>query len=356
VNHLAIDLGGRESQVCIRQPDGAILEEYKHPTRKLDELLRRCGPSRVILETSAEAFRIADAAVACGHEVRVVPSTLARTLGIGSRGVKNDKKDAQVLSAASCRIDLPSVHIPSAAARELKSVCGSREILVETRTKLVNNVRGWMRTQLWRIRGGATSSFPDRVRAHAQTQTSSVPPHIERMLGMIEAVSVQITAADRQVHQTAQAHRVCPRLMTVPGVGPVTAVRFVAAIDRIERFDSAHHVQSYLGLTPGENSSSMRLRMTSITKAGPAALRWTLVQAAWSTWRTRPDDPMVQWARQIAERRGRSIAIVALARKLAGLMFALWRDQTTYRPAQAAHSPHPRPTHPPHPHPTEAPR
>jgi transposase len=331
MRHVAIDLGGRESQVCVRESNGTILDERKYPTRKLEALMRSWDPSRVIVETSAEAFRIADAALAAGHEVRVVPATLVKTLGVGSRGVKNDEKDARVLSEVSCRIDLPSVHIPSELARELRSVSGSREILIETRTKLINNVRGWMRTQLWRIRSGGTSSFPARVRAHAELLTQPLPPHVQRPLLVLDHLELQIRQADRELARFAREHPVCRRLMTVPGVGPVTAVRFLAALDRHERFANAHAVASYLGLTPGQHSSSERERRTGITKAGPTAMRWCLVQAAWAAWRRRPNEPMVRWALQIAARRGTHIAIVALARKLAGILFAIWRDGTTYR-------------------------
>jgi transposase len=78
------------------------------------------------------------------------------------------------------------------------------------------------------------------------------------------------------------------------------------------------------------NSSSERARRTGITKAGPTRLRWALVQAAWNFRRTRQDDPAVLWSRGIEQKRGRRIAIVALARKLAGILYALWRDGTTY--------------------------
>ena len=130
MNHAAIDLGGKESQICIRQPDGTIIEERKVPTRKLTELVATWAPSRVVMETSAEAFRIADAAIAAGHQVRVVPGTLVRLLGVGERGIKNDQRDAQQLSKASWQTDVPSVHIPSQPARELKSICGARDVLV----------------------------------------------------------------------------------------------------------------------------------------------------------------------------------------------------------------------------------
>jgi transposase len=336
VKHVAIDLGGRESQICIREADGTIVEEKRCPTKKLEKLMTSWEPSRVIVETSAEAFQIADAAKAAGHQVRVVPATLVRTLGVGARGVKTDQRDAQTLSEVSCRIDLPSVHIPSTRSRELKSLCGSREILVESRTKYINNVRGWLRTQLWRVRTGATSSFPDRVRGHATTTQQALPDHVERQLRVIEVVNLELKAADAQLKQIAVEHPVCQKLMTVPGVGPVTAVRFLAALDEVSRFPNAHTLQSYLGLTPGENSSSERQLRTGITKAGPGPLRRSLVQAAVSAIRTQPDEPMVIWASQIAARRGKFIAVVALARKIAGILFALWRDGTTYRSARSA--------------------
>jgi transposase len=335
VNHAAIDLGARESQICVRRADGTIVEEGKRPTQKLGALLRQWEPSRIIVETSAEAFRIADAALDCGHQVRVVPATLVKTLGVGSRGVKNDQKDARVLSEVSCRIDLPSVHIPSAESRTLKSMCGARDVLVATRTRVINNVRGWLRTQLWRLRTGATSSFPDRVRAQAKASNVALPLHILSELRVIEMLNAELKEADAQLRQIAKTHPVCRRLMTVPGVGPVTAVRFLAAIDRCERFSNAHAVEAYLGLTPGERSSSERERTTGITKAGPSSVRWMLVQAAWTAWR-RPDEPMVTWAHKIAERRGKNVAIVALARKMAGILYALWRDGTTYRAAKGA--------------------
>lgn len=334
--HAAIDLGGRESQVCIRRSDGSIVEEKKHPTRKLIQLVGSWEHSRVILETSAEAFKIADAARAAGHEVRVVPATMVRLLGVGDRGVKNDQRDAQQLSLASWRTDLPSVHIPSKEARELRSMCGARDALVETRTKLINNIRGWLRTQLWRIRSGAAMTFADRVRGHASMLQLELPEHVDRQLRTLSFVNEEVKAADKQMRKLASQHPVARRLMTVPGVGPVTAMRFIAAIDDHSRFSSAHRVESYLGLTPGEDSSSERERRTGISKAGPAALRRCLVQAAWAAMFTRTAHPITQWAQRIADRRGRPIAVTALARKLSGILFALWRDGTSYEPRRGA--------------------
>lgn len=332
MQHIAIDLGSRESQVCIRACDGRILEEKRYRTRRLAGLLFQQPRSRVIVEACTEAFAVADEALRADHEVRVVPATLVRALGVGSRGIKTDQRDARTLSEASCRIDLPSIHIPSTRSREIKSLCSMRENLVQCRTKLVNGVRAWGRPRLGVLRRGSPSSLPTRLRAKALDQVEGIPDYVERQLVAIEALTEQIRAANMELKNLALQDDVAVRLMTVPGVGPVTALRFIASLDEFGRFGSASYVQSYLGLTPGEHSSGDRQRRTSITKAGSTRTRWVLIQAAWSFYRTAPSDPAILWTKAIAERRGVRIAITALARKLAGILWAMWRDGTTYAP------------------------
>lgn len=340
MEHVAIDLGGRESQICVRSRSGAIVEERRCATASLGAYLRRRPQSRVILETCAEGFAVADQALALGHEVRVVPGTLVRSLGVGARGVKTDQRDARILSEVSSRVDLPTVHIPTQRSRELKTMCGMREALVQARTKLINTVRGWMRANATRVRRGGADTFGARVRAHFGAE---LPGYVDRQVGTIENLTREICEADRRVTQCAKQDALCRRLMTVPGVGPVTALRFVSAIDEITRFPNAHAVQAYIGLVPGECSSSDRKRRTSITKAGSPRLRWSLIQAAWAARRcaARNLDPMVLWSQQVELRRGKRIAIVALARKIAGILYAMWRDGSTYEPVRSLEDRHP---------------
>jgi transposase len=234
---------------------------------------------------------------------------------------------------------LPSVHIPAMASRERKTACGLREVLIGSRTKMINAVRGWLRSSgLGPMVRGTVELFPTRVRAHVKSREGTVPAAIERVLVMLEKINEEIEAADQELEAAAKIDPVCVRLMSVPGVGPLTAVRFVAAIDDVSRFDRASAVQSYLGLVPGENSSSDRRRLTGITKAGAPRVRWVLIQAAWSAWRWRKSDPMVRWALEVEKRRGRKVAIVALARKIAGILYAIWRDgeQSAYDPTRGA--------------------
>lgn len=332
MQHIAIDLGSKESQICVRAEQGEILHEGKVPTHSLDRYLKRQTHSRVILESCAEAFRIADIALSYQHQVRVVPATLVRSLGVGARRIKTDRRDAQVLSEASCRIDLPSVHIPTDLARQRRSMCGAREELVALRTSLICCVSGWARTQLLKIRSGDPATFSQRVLTAAVTMPDGIPDYIERLLTVVQTLNQQIVIADKELEKLAEQDPICQRLMSIPGVGPVTSMRFAAAIDDVARFPNAHAVQAFLGLTPGENSSSTRQQRTGITKAGPAPVRRTLMQAAWNIRRLRPTDPISLWAMEIEKRRGKFVATVAVARKLAGILFALWRDGSHYEP------------------------
>jgi transposase len=336
MDHVAIDLGSRKSQICVRSGDGQIVDERRWETWELQRYLAERPKSRVVVETCAEAFGVAEAARQLGHEVRVVPATLVRTLGVGARRTKTDQRDARVLSEVSCRIDLPTVHIPKAESRERKTMCGMRDALVGARTKVINTVRGWLRGQGGRLGPGSRATFTRRVRAVYAGQTSS---YVERQLQVVEALTIQIAEADQEVECWAEGDETCQRLMTVPGVGPLTAIRFVAALDDVGRFKTAHQVESYLGLVPGESSSSERQQRLSITKAGPSALRWVLVQAAWAL-RTRcrkPEAiPLQLWAHRVEQRRGKRTATIALARKLAGILYAIWRDGSVYDGSRSA--------------------
>jgi transposase len=337
VEHIAIDLGGRESQICVRNDQGEILEERRHPTAGLGRYLAKRAPGgRVLLETSSEAFAIADVARECGHQVRVVPASLVRALGVGERKLKNDQRDARKLSEMDCRMDVPSVHIPSAERRDQQARVTARQGLVEARTKLINIVRSYFRTS-GRSQVKATSkTLAKNVREKLVQQPEGIPDYIEQVLCVVESLNEQIDQADAALKELADTDPACKRLQTMPGVGPVTSVCFATSIDEVDRFESASKLTSYLGLTPGENTSGFKTKRTGMTKSGSSRTRWALVQAAWTMVRTRPNDPLVLWFQRIAGRRGKKIAIVALARKMAGILYAMWRDKQPYDPRKAA--------------------
>jgi Transposase IS116/IS110/IS902 family len=131
----------------------------------------------------------------------------------------------------------------------------------------------------------------------------------------------QLTYSDEPIERVAAHDERVQRLRTVPNVGPVTAAAFVATIDDVQRFSHAHQLEAYLGLVPREDSSGDTQRRGPITKAGSGRTRWLLIQAAVSMLRRRPPEAKAlrTWALRIAARRGKPIAVVALARRLPGI-------------------------------------
>src|SRR3569833_663762 len=240
LQHLAIDLGGKESQICVRDAKEKILEERRRLTMRLGEYLAKQPPSRVILETSAEAFAVADLARHAGHDVRVVPATLAPRLGIGARGIKTDRRDAQVLSEASCRVELRPVHIPSEQARAWRTLCNSRDALVSSRTKLANTVKSQLRCRLVLTHKRRSGATPEQIRTLWTELAGSVPPRVDRQLLVIEMLDAQIAEADKEIRQLVKPNETCLRLKTTPKNKPQTAKRFVATLDDVKRFATAH--------------------------------------------------------------------------------------------------------------------
>lgn len=288
----------------------------------------------MLVESSAEAFQVALWAREHGHDPRVVPSSLVRALGVGERGMKNDQRDARKLSEMDCRMQVPCVHIPSARSRDRQAQVTARLALVQVRTKLVNTMRSFLRMMALPPLRATPNTLAKKLRLLLVNTPQGLPDYVERLLVTIEGLNERIKEADDGLEQIAQQDPVCRLLQTMPGVGPVTAVCFVTGIDDVQRFESAHKVTSYLGLTPGENTTGFKTKRTGLTKAGSSRVRWTLNQAAWTMVRSRPNDPVVQWFQQLAGRRGKKIAIAALARKMASILYAMWRDQAPYNPAK----------------------
>ncbi len=210
-----------------------------------------------------------------------------------------------------------------------------RDALVRTRTRYISLIRALLRQHGYRVPSGSAEAFFHRVLALALPGRllSTIAP----LLAVMRHLNTQLTYSDAVIERvTAHDERV-QRLRTVPSVGPVTAAAFVATIDDVQRFRHAHQVEAYLGLVPRELSSGETQRRGHITKAGHARMRWLLIQAAVSILRRRPPqaEALRLWALHIAARRGKHVAVVALARRLAGILYALLRDGSVFDPPRS---------------------
>ena len=232
----------------------------------------------------------------------------------------------------------------SAEQRQVRRQLRVRDLLVRARGRTISLIRALVRSEGLRVRAGDADRFGTYV------QELTLPAELETALRPLLVLWAQLTehlaVADAAVVETAATNPVVQRLTTAPGVGPLIATAFVATLDEAGRFGGAHQVESYLGLVPSEHSSAARRRRGHITKAGNPRMRWLLVQAAWAALRSRRAEGagLRAWAEQLAKRRGRRIATVALARRLAGILFAMWRDQTPFEARHAAAAPAGTPT------------
>ena len=152
------------------------------------------------------------------------------------------------------------------------------------------------------------------------------------MMRVMANLNEEIGTSNRQLASQSKLDERVERLMSAPGIGVMTATSFVASVDRVERFESAHQLESYLGLVPREWSSAEKQQRGAITKQGNGRMRWLLVEAAWSILQNDDTDgaPLRTWAERIVARRGKRVAVVALARRLAGILYAMWRDGKEY--------------------------
>ena len=214
--------------------------------------------------------------------------------------------------------------------RDVRATLAVREALVRTRVRYLSLIRAVLRREGIAVPSGSAATFLrrlERVTIPAAQHAASAP-----LQALLPPLTAAIAAADQQIAQTRAANPVAQRLSTVPGVGPVTAVAFIATLDTVNRFAHAGQVATYLGLVPREYSSGEHQRRGAVTKAGNRRMRWLLVQAAWGVWRDRsPASATLRaWAQALATRRGKRVAAVALARRLAGILDALWRDGTEF--------------------------
>lgn len=331
---VALDLGVKETSFCEVSRGLVIARRTVTELRELEDVL---GPTseraRVAIEACREAWHVHDVLASWGHDVVLVDTTRTKQVGIRHHGRKTDRIDAELLARAVEQGGIPIAHVLSPARRELRDVLGVRRALVETRAQYITTIRGLARSRGLRIGTCAPEYFlPALEKARLSKEVQEV---IEPLAATLQRIGVELARTDARLEALAKTEPTIERLTTAPSVGIVVAAAFVSVIDEARRFDGAHQVESYLGLVPREATTGGKRKLGSITKQGNAYMRQLLVQSASSLLRVGDaNDPLRRWGRGLVDRRGRKIAVVALARRLAGILWAMWRKGTVYEPSR----------------------
>lgn len=330
---VALDLGAKK--ICFSEARGGSIV-HRATVRSVAELLPLLGPetepARVAIEACREAWAVHAQLSGWGKDVCLVDTTRSRQIGIGHHGRKTDRLDADRLALALEQGRLPAAHLLSPERQEMRHHLGVRRMLVESRAQAVTTVRGIVRAQGERVPSCDVEVFVRTARKASLSEATRML--IGPAVAVIETLDAQLAVVERKLEQLCAREPVVQQLCTAPGVSLIVATGFVSVIDEAQRFTHAHQVESYLGLVPSEDTTGGKQRLGRITKAGNPYVRSLLVQAAWCVLRQRnPNDPLKQWGEAIAARRGKRIAVIAVARRLAGVLWAMWRKNTVYDPA-----------------------
>jgi transposase len=310
-----------------------------------------CGQRRLEHRGEAEQFyrSLAGQAVRVGMETGGSSRWFERLLGelgqelwIGdaakiraaeTRKQKTDARDAEHLRQLLCsgQFEKMRIWIPPAENRDLRQLLWHRHRLVQMRTRVKNQLRSLATSEGMERKPGLWSQAGQK-----QFQALELAPWAQRRrqdnLELLSELLHRTDPLDQEAAQQAAQHPEAVRLMTHPGVGPITALAFVLVIGDPARFPNSKKLASYLGLIPREDSSGGKQRLGHISKQGNALLRGLLVVAV------RHEAHWKRDYRRLAMRKNRSIAAVAVARKLAVRLWWMWRRGVDYAQLSASGS------------------
>ena len=339
VQTLGIDLGDRKSSCCLVSASGEVLQEciVRTTRESLSSLFASKQPCRVVLEACGHVHWVSRLASDAGHEVIVANPRELRLISQGGR--KNDRNDARTLARLG-RLDvelLRPIKLRGEDCRASRSVLHGRDLLVRTRAKLVNFVRGQVKSFGGRVPSCSTPAFTRKAVGHVP---EAIQAAVTPVLELLEQLERKIRGFDREVERLCEdRHPETAVLRQVSGVGPILALAYVATIEDPARFTSSRTVGNYVGLAPGQYASGAKTPQLRISKMGDRFLRRLLVNAA--AYMLGPfgqDSDLRRYGGRIARggsQRDKARARIAVARKLACVLHHLWRTGSVWNPDHA---------------------
>lgn len=336
---VGLDVSKKETSICVCNVAGdalAAASVVTDPDVISKTLERFTGAMRcVVLETGRMANWLYSELSDRGLPMVCIDARQAHAV-LSQMHNKTDANDAAMLAELARTGFYKKVEVKSRVAQERRALLKAREIALKSRVNIENTIRGLL------------ASFGLRLPKHLQTYEQRVHALLEDkevlasiiipLLELRTAALRQAAALSKEMTKHAKEDDACQRLMTIPGVGPVSAVIYVATIDDPNRFAKSRSVGAYLGLTSRRYQSGDIDFGGRISKRGDAMLRSTLYEAASSLLnRVKPGkgSALQSWARALKARTSHKKAVVALARKLAVLMHAIWKNGTTFEMKEA---------------------
>jgi transposase len=286
--------------------------------------------TEVVLEACGGSHHWARVLGQLGHRVRLIPPQYVKPF---VKRAKNDRNDAEAISEAASRPSMRSVAVKTVDQQADGIILKHREMLVGQRTQAINALRGHA-AEFGVVAAKGTSNVAALLTA--LTADATIPATARamfvQMAAHIETLDQRVAAVDAELAALHKANPLSQLLAEIPGVGPLTAITMALTVEAAN-FASARHFAAWLGLTPKEHSTGGKQRMGKISKAGNERLRQLLVVGAMAVIRfAKPGSKSASaWLLQLLERKPRKLCAVALANKMARIIWAMMARGEAYR-------------------------
>ena len=333
---IAVDLAKNVFEIAVSRQPGKVAERHRLSRARFLRFFAERKPAVVLLEATGSAHYWGRELGQLGHQPVLLPPRPVQRYRDGN---KSDRTDTKALLEASRNEAIKPVPLKSVAQQTLTSLHRLRSAWMATRTARINNLRGLLRELGFVIPLGAKKVLPT-IRALITDADSAIPQALRPLLTEaceeIDQLERRVRGAERQLKALAKGIPAIGYLRSIPGVGLLTASALVAFVGDVRRFPTARHFASYLGLTPKERSSGDQRRLGRISKRGDTYLRMLLTHGARAVLRaahvSKCPTRLHAWALAVQRRRNHNVAAIALANKLARIVWAVWRQE---RPFQA---------------------
>jgi transposase len=338
VSTIGVDLAKSVFQVHGADASGAVLFRKKLRRNQVLAFFAAQPPCTVAMEACGSAHHWAREIGRLGHTVRLIPPAYVKPF---VKRQKNDAADAEAICEAAQRPTMRFVVPKTEEAQAAALVFRARDLLVKQRTQVINALRGHL-TEFGIVVAKGPAHVPHLVRA-VKDPNEPIPeiarPALQMLIDTLHRLDKQITDLDREVTQRAKENETARRLMTIPGIGPVTAVALTALAPPAETFKRGRDFAAWVGLTPLQHSTGGKQKLGATSKMGERTLRRLLIIGASAVvrWAARNGAPAGSWLAQMVARKPPMLVRVALANKMARVVWALLARGEVYRaPAAVA--------------------
>jgi transposase len=335
---IGLDIAKRVFQAHGADATGRAVFRKRLTRTKLLEFFASQPPCVVALEACGGAHHWARELGRLGHTVRLIPPAYVKPF---VKRQKNDMADAEAICEAAQRPNMRFVPVKDEVQQASGVVFRARDLLVRQRTQCINALRGHLAEYGHVVPQGP--AHVDSLVVLIEDPNSSVPASartiLKVLIGTLEALGVQIGELDAEIACRAKADPVARRLMTIPGIGPIAATAITALVPAPEGFRAGRDFAAWLGLTPLQKSTGGKRRLGAISKMGERTIRRLLILGASAVvrWASQRGATAGSWLARMLARKPRLLVTVALANKMARIVWALLVKGGTYRaPAVAA--------------------